>query len=151
MIILIMCRYSGLSPNIFWAISGTRVIPSTWQKHLPVAMINTLPSWSPINRTSRKEPSPWSFLYNSFYQVCFFFEDFCQTKSTTTLFSAGHTHAGQIFPFSIPVYLANAFYSGLYQFNSESYVYVTQGTYYYGWPLRTASHNEITKITLKSS
>lgn len=66
------------------------------------------------------------------------------------LILSGHTHAGQIFPFSIPVYLANAFYSGLYQYNSESYVYVTQGTYFYGWPLRTASHNEITKITLKS-
>ena len=62
---------------------------------------------------------------------------------------AGHTHGGQMFPFSIPIYLTNPFYAGLYHYKSGQ-VYVTSGTVFWGFPLRTFSESEITYIVLHS-
>jgi len=64
------------------------------------------------------------------------------------IFVLGHTHAGQIFPFSILVYLLNPFFHGLYKYK-KSYVYVSQGCAYYGIPVRLFSHPEITEVTLR--
>ena len=60
---------------------------------------------------------------------------------------SGHTHAGQIFPFMIPVYLYNPFFVGLYEPLSHVYVYVSPGTHYYMLPYRHY-RPEITHITL---
>ena len=59
----------------------------------------------------------------------------------------GHTHGGQIIPIRWIAYFVNPFLNGLYQYK-QSYVYVTQGSVYYGFPLRLGSHPEITNITL---
>ena len=65
------------------------------------------------------------------------------------LYFTGHTHGGQIFPFMLVAYIANPFFSGLYEYNNKN-VYVTQGTFFYGFPIRIASNMEITEITLQS-
>jgi len=89
----------------------------------------------------------------------------------------GHTHGGQIFPFSLLVYLHNDFFVGLYGLDHQSktprhypikavrsrqgiglswkpeykWYYVTPGTGSWGPPMRLLSYREITIITLKSS
>ena len=63
---------------------------------------------------------------------------------------SGHTHAGQIFPMMLPVYLYNPFFAGLYQPLNDVYVYVSAGTNYYLVPFRQY-RPEITHITLISS
>lgn len=63
---------------------------------------------------------------------------------------SGHTHGGQFFPLSVPVYLGNPFFAGLYHYNG-TYVYVSSGTFYYNVPLRLGSTPEITILTLVMS
>ena len=65
----------------------------------------------------------------------------------------GHTHGGQFFPFNLIVFMANPFFRGLYHVNNggyhrNTYVYVSQGTFYWGIPIRTFSRSEITLINL---
>jgi len=60
---------------------------------------------------------------------------------------SGHTHNGQIFPFSL---LSRIFFprvTGLYDYNG-TYMYVSPGTGTWGPPLRFGSRNEITVINL---
>nr|XP_006641559.2 PREDICTED: transmembrane protein with metallophosphoesterase domain isoform X2 [Lepisosteus oculatus] len=73
-----------------------------------------------------------------------------QERPDISLVLSGHTHAGQIFPLSIPAYLLNPFFAGLYRVGDSSFVYVTPGTVYYGVPMRIGSRAEITEIILKS-
>ena len=86
----------------------------------------------------------------------------------------GHTHGGQMFPFSILVYALNDFFKGLYSFHPRlpqtqsshiksirqnlgqnvdwhpeyKWYYVSQGTGSWGPPMRLLSFREITIITL---
>ncbi|KAK3085476.1 hypothetical protein FSP39_004007 [Pinctada imbricata] len=60
---------------------------------------------------------------------------------------SGHTHGGQMFPLIIGAYLLNPFYVGLYR-HGNSHVYVSQGTVYWGMPVRIFTQHEITRITL---
>jgi len=63
---------------------------------------------------------------------------------------AGHTHDGQIFPFSLFVRLLYQYTSGLYKSKSgNSSVFVSQGTGTWGPPMRLGSHNEISLISLR--
>lgn len=62
---------------------------------------------------------------------------------------SGHTHAGQLLPFMIPVYLYNPFFAGLYNPIKDVYVYVSAGTANYHIPFRHY-RPEITHITLLS-
>lgn len=48
-------------------------------------------------------------------------------------------------------HLFNPFMSGLYKYGAASYVYVTQGSVFYGFPLRFGTVPEITLITLLST
>ncbi|XP_051787650.1 transmembrane protein with metallophosphoesterase domain [Erpetoichthys calabaricus] len=73
-----------------------------------------------------------------------------QMRPDISLILSGHTHGGQIFPFTIAAYLFNPYFSGLYKVGERNFVYVTPGTVYYGIPMRIASRAEITEITLKS-
>lgn len=60
---------------------------------------------------------------------------------------SGHTHGGQVFPFSL---LTRIFYrkvKGLYE-KDGMHVYVSQGTGTWGPPMRIGSFNEITLINL---
>lgn len=58
---------------------------------------------------------------------------------------SGHTHAGQFFPFNMLVMFAHKFYKGLNQYG-KLWVYVNQGTGYWGPANRFALPPEITLI-----
>ena len=62
---------------------------------------------------------------------------------------SGHTHAGQMFPMIIPVYLYNPFFVGLYQPYEDVFVYVSPGVNYFTIPLRHYRPG-ITYITITS-
>ena len=59
----------------------------------------------------------------------------------------GHTHGGQMFPLTIFIYLANPFFLGLYDYNGGQ-VYVSEGTVFWGVPMRIGTGMEITHISL---
>jgi len=65
----------------------------------------------------------------------------------TDLVLSGHTHGGQIWPFTYLVYLQQPYLKGLYTHESTQ-LYVNQGTGCWGPPMRVGSYNEITEITL---
>ena len=69
------------------------------------------------------------------------------TKYGFDLQLSGHTHGGQYFPFSILVGLAHPFIKGLYK-RDETWVYINQGTGYWGPPMRIGTEPEITQILL---
>jgi hypothetical protein len=64
---------------------------------------------------------------------------------------SGHTHGGQIFPFSLLVGLAYRYVKGLYRHEeggAAGHVYVNRGTGYWGPPMRLLNPPEITRIVL---
>ncbi len=64
---------------------------------------------------------------------------------------SGHTHGGQIFPFSLLVGLAYSYSRGLYghqEAGTRAHIYVNRGTGYWGPPMRVLSPPEITRIVL---
>ncbi|XP_076880027.1 transmembrane protein with metallophosphoesterase domain [Brachyhypopomus gauderio] len=66
-----------------------------------------------------------------------------------SLVLSGHTHAGQLFPLTLLVFLVNPYFCGLYQVSENTTIYVTPGTGYYGIPMRIGSRSEITHIIMK--
>jgi predicted MPP superfamily phosphohydrolase len=62
---------------------------------------------------------------------------------------SGHTHSGQFFPWNLVIGFFHDYYRGLNRFK-EMWIYVNQGTGYWGPPLRTAVTAEITLLTLVS-
>jgi predicted MPP superfamily phosphohydrolase len=60
---------------------------------------------------------------------------------------SGHTHGGQIWPFSWAVRLAQPYVAGLAQLK-DTILYVSRGTGYWGPPMRLVAPAEITRITL---
>lgn len=60
---------------------------------------------------------------------------------------SGHTHAGQFFPWSMVVKLAQKYYKGLNR-HENMWVYVNRGTGYWGPPIRFGVPSEITLIKL---
>lgn len=60
------------------------------------------------------------------------------------LILSGHTHGGQIFPFSLLVKLDQPYLKGLYQHNLKTQIYVNRGTGFWGPPMRILSRAEIT-------
>lgn len=59
---------------------------------------------------------------------------------------SGHTHGGQIFPFSLLVGLRYRFVAGLYK-RGLSFLYVSRGTGYWGPPMRLGASSEITRLS----
>ncbi len=72
------------------------------------------------------------------------------SKMNVALQLSGHTHGGQIIPFGLISRLDSPFISGLYR-RGEAQVYVSQGTGFWGPPMRVGTYAEVTDITLKSS
>ncbi len=70
-------------------------------------------------------------------------------KAGIDLQLSGHTHAGQIPPADLIVWIAFKYPWGLYQLEN-SYIYTTCGTGTWGPPMRLFSRSEIVKITLIS-
>lgn len=66
------------------------------------------------------------------------------------LILSGHTHGGQIFPLSLLVKLQQHFIMGLYKLHNfnQTQLYITQGTGFWGPPMRIGSYREITLISL---
>ncbi len=62
---------------------------------------------------------------------------------------SGHTHAGQIPPMDLIVFLVYKYPYGLYRYKS-SYIYTTSGTGIWGPPMRLFSRSEIVNIELIS-
>jgi predicted MPP superfamily phosphohydrolase len=60
---------------------------------------------------------------------------------------SGHTHGGQLFPWNFVVKLVFPFLSGLYR-QGRTQVYVSEGTGYWGPPMRVGTAAEITHIEL---
>ena len=61
---------------------------------------------------------------------------------------SGHTHKGQIFPFSLIVKLFYRNFNGLASLGNQSYIYVSRGTGTWGPPVRFIAPPEITVIEL---
>jgi predicted MPP superfamily phosphohydrolase len=61
---------------------------------------------------------------------------------------SGHVHKGQIFPFIFAVKIFFPYVSGLYDFNSGSYMYVSRGSGTWGPPIRFLSPPEVTVIDI---
>lgn len=64
------------------------------------------------------------------------------------LILSGHTHGGQIFPFSLFVLLQQPYLKGLAKITQNTSLYINQGTGYWGPPMRVLSESEITLFHL---
>jgi predicted MPP superfamily phosphohydrolase len=60
---------------------------------------------------------------------------------------SGHTHGGQIFPFNFLVRLQQPYVAGLHE-HGRAKIYVSNGTGYWGPPMRIGAPAEITNIAL---
>jgi hypothetical protein len=63
---------------------------------------------------------------------------------------AGHTHGGQIMPFSLLVRLQQPLVRGLHR-RGDSQIYISEGTGFWGPPMRLGTRAEITLITLRAT
>lgn len=66
------------------------------------------------------------------------------------LMLSGHTHNGQVFPFTLLVRLFYRHVKGLYRID-EHYLHVSPGTGTWGPPMRLGSTNQVTLITLTTA
>jgi predicted MPP superfamily phosphohydrolase len=62
---------------------------------------------------------------------------------------SGHTHGGQMWPWNFLVRLGQPLVTGLARFG-QTWLYVSNGTGYWGPPMRLAAPSEITEITLRA-
>jgi len=72
-------------------------------------------------------------------------------KTTVDLFDlqlSGHTHAGQIFPFTVLVKIAYPYLCGLYNLKGGAKLYVSRGAGTWGPPFRFLAPPEVTTIEL---
>lgn len=65
------------------------------------------------------------------------------------LMLSGHTHGGQIFPFTLLVKISNRYLAGLYELEGGAKLYVSRGTGSWGPPVRFGATPEITLIELR--
>lgn len=66
------------------------------------------------------------------------------------LILSGHTHGGQIFPFSLAVLIQQPYLYGLHEIPNflKTKIYVNQGTGFWGPPMRIGSYREITLLEI---
>ena len=62
---------------------------------------------------------------------------------------SGHTHGGQLWPFSHLVRLQQPYVAGLAQ-QGKTWIYVSRGTGYWGPPMRLNAPSELTRIVLRA-
>ena len=68
-------------------------------------------------------------------------------ESRVDLQLSGHTHGGQIYPFSLLVKFFQPYFSGLYQYKSTQ-LYVSNGIGYWGLQIRYKAPREIAVLTI---
>ncbi|MFI3262242.1 MAG: metallophosphoesterase [Rikenellaceae bacterium] len=64
------------------------------------------------------------------------------------LYLAGHTHAGQLFPATLVAKMMFEYNKGLYNYDENMQIYVSQGTGTFGPPMRLGTNSELTIINL---
>ena len=64
---------------------------------------------------------------------------------------SGHTHGGQVFPFSLFIRLFYRYGPGLHYLAEGSQLFVSRGTGTWGPPLRLASPPEVVLLTLRKT
>lgn len=69
-------------------------------------------------------------------------------QNGVNLYLAGHTHAGQLFPATLVAEMMFEYNKGLYRYDDNTQVYVSQGTGTFGPPMRLGTHSELTIINL---
>ncbi len=73
------------------------------------------------------------------------------TRAGVELQLSGHTHGGQIFPFSLLVAAVYPYVKGLYphhEGDQQGQIFVSRGTGYWGPPLRLLAPPEVTRVVL---
>jgi uncharacterized protein len=65
------------------------------------------------------------------------------------LMLSGHTHKGQLFPFTLFIHTTFKYYAGLYQLADHTNIYVSRGTGTWGPPMRFLAPPEVTMITIE--
>jgi uncharacterized protein len=70
-------------------------------------------------------------------------------KEDVDLMLSGHTHAGQLFPLNVLMAIIDGPVEGIHKKN-DSILYISNGTGWWGPPMRLGSRNEITIIELVS-
>jgi predicted MPP superfamily phosphohydrolase len=63
---------------------------------------------------------------------------------------SGHTHGGQIFPFNHLARLQQPYVYGLHKHLDRTWIYVSEGTGFWGPPVRVGTRCEITEVVLRS-
>ncbi len=63
---------------------------------------------------------------------------------------SGHTHGGQLWPFSFLVGLQQPYVAGL-ALHKDTWIYVSRGTGYWGPPMRLGAPSELTRIVLHAA
>lgn len=76
------------------------------------------------------------------------FIKFIKKNHPIDLMLSGHTHGGQIFPFSLLVLLDQPYLHGLYQHTEKMQIYVNSGAGFWGPPFRFAAPAEIAVLHL---
>ena len=72
-------------------------------------------------------------------------------KHNIPLMLSGHTHAGQIWPFTYLVKWKYPYFHGLYKIGPDSQLYVTSGMFYWGMPLRLFAPAELPILHIQSN
>ncbi|MDZ7307792.1 MAG: metallophosphoesterase [candidate division KSB1 bacterium] len=73
---------------------------------------------------------------------------FAAARAGFDLQLSGHTHGGQFFPWNFLVPLQQPYVSGLHR-HGNTWIYVSNGTGYWGPPIRLGAPAEVTVIKLK--
>jgi hypothetical protein len=63
---------------------------------------------------------------------------------------SGHTHGGQIWPWTLAVSIAEPYVKGLHRHNERTQIFVTRGVGYWGPPIRVLAPPEIPCLVLHS-
>ena len=77
------------------------------------------------------------------------FLKYMDESAPVDLVVSGHTHGGQIFPFSLLVKLDQKYVAGLYSANKNTQIYVSRGAGFWGPPVRVMAPSEISLLRLK--
>ncbi|MFT4282898.1 MAG: metallophosphoesterase [Candidatus Woesearchaeota archaeon] len=97
----------------------------------------------PLNKLNEKIKKPAIIMLHTPTAI----GQFVKTKAKLLL--SGHTHKGQIFPFTLLVRLFYKYIYGLYKLKEDKFLYVSSGAGTWGPRMRLGSKSEIVSITIK--
>jgi predicted MPP superfamily phosphohydrolase len=72
------------------------------------------------------------------------------TERGVGLVLSGHTHGGQIWPWNHLARLQQPYISGLHHHDDKTWIYVSEGTGFWGPPVRLGTRCEVTEVILRS-